>query len=258
MDLWGIILMIFIPIILVLSFSIVIKIKREDIKLTKKIPKILICGIHGKMGSYLATALSCKYQIIGFDQKNQPCKWPVFTDLEDAVMEDLDLVIDFTVADVSKGLIKELLLAGIPVISGTTGINQKDMMELVQLAKVNNVSFVSLVNFTFGIKIIYDWLKENIKGYQVLLAESHHESKKDAPSGTAKLLADLVGIDTNQIEVERTKDYQVKHKIKLIGKGEEITITHQINDKEAYLFLILTYIEKVLTKKIIEVNYQRF
>lgn len=257
MDFWDITLLIFIPIIVVLSLFIVIKIKKDESKKNKRKAKILICGINGKMGSYLATSLSCQYDIIGYDHESKSNRWKVFNDIEEAVMEEPDVILDFTHSDIAKSLIKEFLLAGIPVISGTTGINHDDMIELINIAKECQTSFVSLVNFTYGIMLIYDWLKKNHGGYRVLLAESHHESKKDAPSGTAKLFASLLGIEYSHVMVERIKEYEPKHEITLFGKGEIITITHQIKDREAYLYLILLYLEKVLNSFIVEVNYER-
>ena len=111
------------------------------------------------------------------------------------ILNDPDVVIEFSSPEVAFQNIKTCLEQSIPVICGTTGwLTQKPEVE--RIAAANNTSFLYGSNFSLGVNLFFALnekladLMKNLGEYNVQLEEIHHTHKKDAPSGTAISLAE--------------------------------------------------------------------
>lgn len=111
------------------------------------------------------------------------------------ILNDPDVVIEFSNPEVAFQNIKTCLEQSIPVICGTTGwLTQKPEVE--RIAAANNTSFLYGSNFSLGVNLFFALnekladLMKNLGEYNVQLEEIHHTHKKDAPSGTAISLAE--------------------------------------------------------------------
>lgn len=114
----------------------------------------------------------------------------------DALTGDLareaQVAFEFTTGDAAPARVTELLEAGIPVVSGTTGWNVAPAWDL---ARQRKVGFLHAPNFSIGVaglKRAVAALAEALAPYEEFepaIVERHHAAKKDAPSGTARLLA---------------------------------------------------------------------
>ncbi|HOR96716.1 MAG TPA: dihydrodipicolinate reductase C-terminal domain-containing protein [Bacilli bacterium] len=222
--------------------------KAEERKIT-----VLICGINGKMGSFISESLAGSYRIIGLDPKGKNAKWPCFSDLREALEEIPDIMVDFAGA---KGIdnLRKALLWGLPVVSGSTGFSELEIEELVDLAKRKRTSLIMNANFSSGISDIRELLIKVKDRYAFKITEAHHKSKKDAPSGTAKLLSRILGVESEKIEVVRNDDFTPCHTVELLKQGERITITHEVFDRSAYLKGIGEAMELALCSFIVRVN----
>ena len=156
-----------------------------------------------------------------------------------AALEGADVLID---ASLPSGLSEILSLGGsIPVVSGTTGC------DAALLAKVSEASahrpLLHTANFTAGVTLLTRlaaMAAVALPDYEVALSETHHVHKKDAPSGTALVLADAIGAARKvnraefSIESHRLEEVVGEHTVSLIGPTEQITLGHVATDRAAF------------------------
>src|SRR5215212_7010488 len=106
-----------------------------------------------------------------------------------------DIAIEFTGPDSAYEDVKKCVDFGIPVVSGSTGWNEK-LDQIKKYCKEKNGSFLHTSNFSIGVNIFFEINKLLASlmslqgGYEVSIRETHHTQKKDAPSGTAVTLAE--------------------------------------------------------------------
>src|SRR4051812_25337869 len=112
-------------------------------------------------------------------------------------VQKADVAIEFTGPDSAYNNVTQLLAWEIPVVSGSTGWNEK-IESVRKLSKEKNGSFLHASNFSIGVNIFFELNKLLAKlmssqdSYEVSMKEIHHTEKKDAPSGTAVTLAEQV------------------------------------------------------------------
>ena len=108
-----------------------------------------------------------------------------------------DVAIEFTGPHSAYENIKKCIEFGIPVVSGSTGWLDK-LEEMKKLCADKNGAFIYSSNFSVGVNIFFEVNKKLAalmaphKEYEVILEETHHTQKKDAPSGTAITLAEQI------------------------------------------------------------------
>lgn len=108
-----------------------------------------------------------------------------------------DVAIEFTGPDSAFENVKKCLSFGVPVVSGSTGWNEK-LDEAKQFCLQTQSAFLHASNFSVGVNIFFQVnkllarLMASQPAYEVTLKEIHHTQKKDAPSGTAVTLAEQV------------------------------------------------------------------
>ncbi len=166
-----------------------------------------------------------------------------------------DVLIDFTAASAAV----ENVVAGtrkkINTVVGTTGFTpqQRALMES-EIIK-NNVAAVISPNFSIGVNVFWGLLAEaakRLEDYDVEIIETHHNQKKDAPSGTAMKAAEIIsktlggkdfvygrqGISPRQKEIGihavRGGDIVGDHVVLFAGDGERIEIKHQAHSRQAF------------------------
>ncbi|MFV0414822.1 MAG: 4-hydroxy-tetrahydrodipicolinate reductase [Chthoniobacterales bacterium] len=108
--------------------------------------------------------------------------------------ESMDVLIDFTHASVSSQLVKTMLAAGKPLVMGTTGQEAAVRQEITEAAK--SIPIVFAPNFSIGVNTLF-WLTRKAcealgEDFDLEVVEMHHRLKKDAPSGTARRLAEIL------------------------------------------------------------------
>ncbi len=162
------------------------------------------------------------------------------------------VIIDFTSKSASLIHIEEAALYNVPMVIGSTGFSESDLKTVEGYGK--HIPIVLSGNMSLGINVLLDIVYETSKylglNYDCEIIEMHHKKKKDAPSGTAKMLAGAVAkqrrIDLAEKAVygrcgdvgEREKDeigiFSVRagdiigeHKVIFAGNEEVIEITHK-------------------------------
>ena len=153
--------------------------------------RIALIG-YGKMGKAIEEiALQRGHKVaLTIDQPN----------LHEFTKENLgkaDVAIEFTGPHSALENVKKCLQFGVPVVCGSTGWTER-LEEMKKLCDERSGAFIYSSNYSVGVNIFFEvnkrlaGLMASHKEYEVILEETHHTQKKDAPSGTAITLAEQV------------------------------------------------------------------
>jgi 4-hydroxy-tetrahydrodipicolinate reductase len=237
--------------------------------------KIGVAGAAGKMGSRI-TALSKEYeglQLTGaFEKKGHSeigrdagvltgageLGIPLAEGLS-KVIDKVDLIIDFTSIESTMENLKIAAANGKAMVIGTTGFSKEDLKEIESLTK--KIPCVLASNMSLGVNLLLKVLQDvaRVLGdeYDIEIVEAHHRLKKDAPSGTAlkmaQVIADAVERNLDEVAVysrkgiigQRTKkeigiqtvragDIVGEHTVYFGGLGERIEITHKASSRDTF------------------------
>lgn len=189
--------------------------------------RIALCGSDGKMGQVFLAYFKDQYSILEVT-KSKNC-------LND-VIEEVDLVVDFTnaIGAFVHGVIA--LTHDVPIIIGSTGMKDKQKETLKKIANRRNIACVVCDNFSYGIL----WLKQVLPDLypyftHMRIEEAHHRSKKDAPSGTAKAFKENLKMECDPIVSIRDDDLSVRHCICIDNEFESLCFEHVVKDRRAYM-----------------------
>lgn len=161
--------------------------------------KIALIG-YGKMGKTIETmglAQGTQFPLI-IDEENPG-------DLNSQNLRGIDVAIEFTAPSAAPGNIIHCIDLGIPVVSGTTGWNDR-LDEVKEYCLKKSGALFHASNFSIGVNILFAMNRQlarimnRFPYYQVSMTETHHIHKLDAPSGTAISLADQIIDETDHIE----------------------------------------------------------
>ena len=162
---------------------------------------VLLNGCNGRMGkevvkqinSYPNLNLSC-----GVDINNDGLnKFPVYKKIED-ICTPVDIIIDFSVPSSTLNIIKYATKSKIPIVIATTGFSVQEQ-EIIKAA-AKTIPIFQSANMSFDINLmckIVSKLAVLLEDADIEIIETHHNAKKDAPSGTALLLADSINKSLN-------------------------------------------------------------
>ena len=112
-------------------------------------------------------------------------------------LKDVDVCIDFSHPDAVIGNVKKIASLKKNIVVGTTGWYDK-MVEVKKIVEENGIGLIWSGNFSIGVnaffKIIENSAKifNNLEDYDILATEFHHKHKADSPSGTAKMMGDIL------------------------------------------------------------------
>jgi 4-hydroxy-tetrahydrodipicolinate reductase len=172
--------------------------------------KLCVAGAAGRMGNAVITEATAQgHQIVGaVEAQNNPCVGKTLRELgiansealilssdklEDAV-KDADVYVSFTLPAAEVVNIPAVAEAGKRIILGTTGFTPEQNRQVVA-AMSGKVPAVFSPNYSVGVNILFkiaEYLKAFPQGYDFSINEIHHTGKKDAPSGTAKKLGEII------------------------------------------------------------------
>ena len=198
-------------------------------------------GICGKMGTLIYEYLKNSNKIIGID-KIPHKEVPTYTDLKQ--IDNIDVLIDFSSIECYE-ILKEAINKRIPVFSGTTGYSKAEINKLENLSKINNSIFVWKPNYAKGIDLFSKILYQCKDEFKILdFVEIHETTKKDAPSGTAKMLAEILGVNESKIQSLRLNYAPATHELIFYSEAERITLKHEIFNKMAFVIGLIEEIKK--------------
>lgn len=165
-----------------------------------------------------------------------------------AVLEGSDVAIDFTVAEAVRRNVEAAVIAKVPIVVGTTGWNEQ-RQEIENVVKSENGAMVFGANFSIGVNLFYriaDFAAElfaKFPEYEVFIEEQHHSRKKDAPSGTALKLRDIVEASLSKradegvrVPVASTRAGNIPgtHRVGFDGPADQILLEHSARSREGF------------------------
>ena len=167
--------------------------------------------------------------------------------------EDAEVLIEFTTPEATV----EHLSYKRPTVIGTTGLSEEQRMEVEKAAK--SVPIVLAPNMSVGVNLLREVVRDlsaKLAGYDVEVVEAHHRNKKDAPSGTALLLARATaegrGQDLGEVAVygregvSPRKEGEIgvhalrggavvgEHRLIFYGLGEEVEVVHRALSRRTF------------------------
>ena len=190
--------------------------------------KIAIVGAAGRMGKKLIELSSSEgLEVVskvdvaeGYDKE-----WSV----------EVEGVIDFSFHTCVPGYIEKAAKAGIPYVIGTTGLTPDEQAKVDAATKL--IPVVQSGNYSLGVNLMLNLVEQAAKtlnnGYEIEITEMHHKWKKDAPSGTAIMLAKAAG-STLPIHSLRGGSVVGDHTVMFAGELERLEITHRAQDRAAF------------------------
>jgi 4-hydroxy-tetrahydrodipicolinate reductase len=216
--------------------------------------KIALIGF-GAMGKLLRTLAGQKGHeiVVVVDDTDAGLSAP---DLADK-LAGADVAIDFTVAGAVRRNVESCVLAGVPIVEGTTGWNG-EKGEIERRVIDGGGAMVFGANFSIGVNLFYriaDHAAELIAKfpeYEAFIEEQHHSRKRDAPSGTALKLKELVAehISTEfGVSSTRAGNIPGNHRVGFDGPADQILLEHTARSREGFAAGALLAAEWIVGKK---------
>ncbi len=219
--------------------------------------KVAISGSTGRMGKALIKAIGQNEDfelvggVAGQENKNigkdlgeiaevEKIGVPLSSNLYD-LSEEIKVLIDFSEAKFSLKAVEYSKNLHIPLVLATTGYEDEDLNIIRKASQF--IPLLQASNTSLGIaflKKIIDLTSDSFSYFDNLeILETHHQDKKDSPSGTALDLANFLserikGKDSIPIQSQRTGDTAGEHKIILSKEAERIELTHKALDRSIY------------------------
>lgn len=195
--------------------------------------RVALLGHEGKVGRVLKPAL----ETAGHEVKGIGRAGPV-------EVAGLDAAIDFTRPDAAYETVRACLMQGVPTIIGTSGLEQKELDGLGDLAEEKGVQLFVAPNFAVGAVLMIRLAAEAARYLpRTEIVEMHHETKVDAPSGTAKATAEALG--GAPIHSVRLPGLVAHQEVLLSQSGELLTIRHDAFSRDAYVPGVLLALDRL-------------
>ncbi|MBP7653349.1 4-hydroxy-tetrahydrodipicolinate reductase [Candidatus Dependentiae bacterium] len=237
--------------------------------------KIGVVGATGRMGRMIINSIISNPKTVlsaGLERKGHPlldknigdiigCS-EIKTNLTDNIkkfIDSSDVIIDFSSIESTLELLKNIKSKNKKIVIGTTGFSEKEIGIIKNFSKTNACVFSP--NMSIGVNLLFKLAAETAASignmYDIEIIESHHNKKKDSPSGTASKIAEVItkavkrdikkcGVYGRKgITGERTKneigihavragDIVGEHTIIFAGGGERIELTHRAHSRETF------------------------
>jgi len=187
--------------------------------------KVALFGAGGKVGAVLGPALEAAgHELVEVDEA--------------------EAMVDFTAPEAVVRNISLALEAGVPCVVGTSGWETD---EVERLALEAGLPVFYAPNFAVGAVLMMRLAADAAKHFpRAEIIELHHDTKKDAPSGTAKATADLLPGDPS-IHSVRLPGLVAHQEVLFGGDGQLLTIRHDAYSREAYVPGVLLALERLYT-----------
>jgi 4-hydroxy-tetrahydrodipicolinate reductase len=195
--------------------------------------KVALFGYRGRVGSVLAPALEdAGHEVHGVGSGDSPD------------VAGLDAAVDFTRPEAVARNVEACLEQGVACIVGTSGA---DLGAFEVPARERSLQLLVVPNFALGAVLMMRFAEEAARHLSAAeIVELHHETKLDAPSGTAKATAERLPGDP-AIHSVRLPGLVAHHEVLLGGQGQLLTIRHDTFSREAYVPGVLLALERLKT-----------
>jgi len=194
--------------------------------------RVTLIGARGRMGQ----------TIVDLARNDPKIEIVAQCDLGDAIepaIKNCDVAIDFSNSSAIDEISRAALQYRKALVIGTTGHSREQRELIEKMAKSLPIVFAS--NFSVGVNALFALTRRaaEILGSEFApqIVETHHKMKKDAPSGTAKTLAEILkeALKT-EIPIESIREGEVvgEHTVSFVGPGERLELTHRAGSREIF------------------------
>ena len=202
--------------------------------------RVAVAGAAGRMGQTVCDAVA------GADDMELVARVDpaLDTTLAQALSERPDVLVDFTVPTTAVANTREAVAAGVHVVIGTTGFDPGQLSDLSD-AKAN--IFIA-PNFAIGAVLMMQFATAAARHMRKAeIIELHHDSKVDAPSGTAARTASLMSDALGDVPIHSVRlPGLVAHQEVIFGDvGQTLTIRHDSTDRTSFMPGVLLAIRRV-------------
>lgn len=204
--------------------------------------KVAVSGAAGRMGQAVCEAVEgvADTELSG---KADPALGVELAD----VLSDADVVVDFTTPETALANAEACLAAGVHVVVGTTGFDLGALRTAAEAAGAN--AFVA-PNFAIGAVLLME-VAQRIAPHmpECEIIELHHDRKLDAPSGTAKRTAELIGDAGGNVHEPihsvRLPGLVAHQEVVFGGEGQTLSLRHDSIDRRSFMPGVLLAVRKV-------------
>ena len=194
--------------------------------------RVALIGARGRMGQTIV-------DLAKDDPKIDIATQCDLGDAIDAALKDCDVAIDFSNASSIEEVCRVASQDGKALVIGTTGHSSEQRQLIGRTAKSLPIVFAS--NFSIGVNALFALTHRaaEILGseFKPEIVETHHTKKKDAPSGTAKTLGEILKAELKidiPIQSIREGDVVGEHTVTFVGPGERLELTHRAGSREIF------------------------
>ncbi|MDD5568668.1 MAG: 4-hydroxy-tetrahydrodipicolinate reductase [Candidatus Omnitrophica bacterium] len=209
--------------------------------------KLGVAGVCGKMGRRIFELASSDKDFeltLALEKKGTPAigkdigKLKISSSIDGLFLTDV--FVDFTVPEATEVTLDYIARYKKALVLGTTGLSEPQVKKVEEISRVVPVVFTP--NMAIGVNVLFEILPQIAKrlgpDYSIEIVEAHHKTKKDAPSGTAKKMMEILSEATGrQIPAHaiRLGDIVGDHTVVFCGNSERIEIKHQAHSRDLFV-----------------------
>ena len=216
----------------------------ERVRAAPMIAKVGLLGASGRMGLEVAAILQDGFEHNGvqLELADAVVGSGKLTSIEgiptrritDPPREPVHVWIDFSQPEATCEFLNQI---DAPILIATTGFSKSQMKAIQAHAEKAPVMLAS--NTSPGMNLFMEWLRQlpSTLPFELNLSEEHHKDKKDAPSGTAKSLLEILesrGYSNVPVQSVRAGGIRGVHTLKFVGSDEVIEIRHEAMDRRVF------------------------
>ncbi len=209
--------------------------------------KLVVSGALGRMGKRIIALAQedAEFSLVGaLEREGHPELGQEISGVEVSASPDCiaasDCVIEFTSRPATIAHLDLALTQKKAIVIGTTGLNEAEVVHIKKAAE--QIPVVYAPNMSVGVNLVFRLLSDAakiLKGYSVHITEAHHIHKKDAPSGTAKKIAQVIndqGFDIKIEDIEAIREDEIvgDHKVVFESDVDKIELFHHAKTRDIF------------------------
>jgi len=207
--------------------------------------RVAVAGAAGRMGQTVCAAVEQ-----ADDMELSGRADPLLDSSVADVLESADVLVDFTRPEVALENALAGLLAGVHVVVGTSGFDPEPLREAALAQQGPRANVLVVPNFAIGAALMMRFAAEAARHMQKAeIVELHHDSKLDAPSGTAARTAELMasagGAPPPAIHSVRLPGLVAHQEVILGDLGQTLTIRHDSLSRESFMPGVLLAVRRI-------------
>jgi 4-hydroxy-tetrahydrodipicolinate reductase len=224
--------------------------------------KLGISGICGRMGRRILNLAKADQEfeiVLGLERRGHPDIGKMIEGVEiisePGTIKSCDCLIEFSSPQASLEHLSHLVRFKKCTVIGTTGFTREEVEEIKNAAL--SIPIVFSPNMSVGVNLLFKLIRQSaniLKDYAVYIEEAHHIHKKDAPSGTAKKIANILNEEGFSIKIEdikaiREDEIVGDHKIVFESDVDRLELFHSAKTRDIFVKGALLAAKWIVDKK---------